>query len=175
MCGADKLTIVKNNTIFTTLSWFLALIWVYFWPKITVFVMPMYEVVRRLMFRVVRSRALRWVVLSCNFWNYNCSESLCTRAVRRQKSTSSIYEEEQYYWWKIKKWLKKISCIVSGKQEKRNKIILKFALLFLTLQQFQNTHWSYFKMKSSAVPCSAMQCLPFWRLWHMDEMDPYRI
>ena len=48
--------------------------------------MPMYEVVRCFMFRVVRSKAPCWAHLSWNFWRYNCLESICTRTVSTEKS-----------------------------------------------------------------------------------------
>ena len=58
----------------------------FFDQKSRVFGMPMYEVVRCFMFRVVRSKAPCWAHLSWNFWRYNCLESICTRTVSTEKS-----------------------------------------------------------------------------------------
>ena len=82
--GADKPKIVQYNTIFTTLLWFLDSIWALLDQKSRVFSVPMYEVVRCFMFRVVRWKASCCTHLSWNFWNFNCLESTFARPVCKE-------------------------------------------------------------------------------------------
>jgi len=95
--GADKPKIVQYNTIFTTLLWFLDSIWALLDQKSRVFSVPMYEVVRCFMFRVVRWKASCWTHLSWNFWNCYCLWSTFTRTVSIEKSDFSILVPSQQF------------------------------------------------------------------------------